>query len=240
MTTHPLRSMRAFAALAAVLALSGPALAVRPEEVRDVAPVPPEVARGVDAGRLDGDVRVSRAILVLPVRDPDGLARLLDSQQDPTSPGFRRWLSPEEFGRRSALRTRTSRPFARTSRRTASRWRTRRQAEPPFSSPAARRTWSARSRPSCTTSSWTALCASRTSFPRAFRSPWLAARRAFCRSTPSRGASLSRAGTRPTRTPPAATRSLRRTSRRSTESTRSPRRASTGRDGRSASSRRRT
>ena len=100
MTTHPLRATGVFAALAAVLALSGPALAVRPEEFRDVAPVPHEVARGVDAGRLDGDVRVSRAILVLPVRDPDGLSRLLDSQQDPTSPDFRRWLTPEEFGRR--------------------------------------------------------------------------------------------------------------------------------------------
>ena len=39
-------------------------------------------------------------VLVLPRRDPDGLARLLADQHDPASPGFRRWLSPAEFERR--------------------------------------------------------------------------------------------------------------------------------------------
>jgi hypothetical protein len=89
------------AALAAALLSPVPAGARAPEErLRDVAPVPHEVARGVDAGRLDGDARFTRAVLVLPVRDPAGLARLLAAQQDPTSPEFRHWLAPEEFGAR--------------------------------------------------------------------------------------------------------------------------------------------
>ena len=33
------------------------------------------------------------------MRDPDGLARLLATQQDPASPDFRRWLTPAEFER---------------------------------------------------------------------------------------------------------------------------------------------
>ncbi len=44
--------------------------------------------------------RLSRAILVLPLRDAAGLSRLLAAQQDPASPDFRRWLTPEEFGDR--------------------------------------------------------------------------------------------------------------------------------------------
>jgi pseudomonalisin len=89
------------AALAGRLLVPAAASAVQADEpLREVAPVPREVEGAVDAGRLDGDVRFNRAILVLPVRDPDGLSRLLASQQDPASPDFRKWLAPEEFGRR--------------------------------------------------------------------------------------------------------------------------------------------
>ncbi|HQQ79071.1 MAG TPA: hypothetical protein PLB01_17085, partial [Thermoanaerobaculia bacterium] len=63
------------------------------DDLRDVAAVPVEVSRSVDVGRLDGDVRFTRAILVLPARDAAGLERLLASQQDPSSPEFRRWLA---------------------------------------------------------------------------------------------------------------------------------------------------
>jgi pseudomonalisin len=83
------------------LAVSASAPAMQPaESPRDVAPVPREVARAADVGRLDGDARISRAVLVLPVRDPAGLTRLLAAQQDPSSPDYRRWLTPDEFGSR--------------------------------------------------------------------------------------------------------------------------------------------
>ncbi|MGA7992666.1 MAG: S53 family peptidase, partial [Thermoanaerobaculia bacterium] len=89
------------AALAARLLASVPAAAARPDEAfREVAPVPREVAAAVDAGRLDGDARFSRAILVLPLRDFGGLAHLLAAQQDPASPDFRRWLTPAQFADR--------------------------------------------------------------------------------------------------------------------------------------------
>jgi hypothetical protein len=85
---------------AVLLAVTASAPAMQPaESPRDVAPVPREVARAVDVGRLDGDARISRAVLVLPVRDPAGLSRLLAAQQDPSSPDYRRWLTPDEFGR---------------------------------------------------------------------------------------------------------------------------------------------
>ncbi len=93
------RRMAAFAAL--MLLAVAPAFAERPDELlRDVAPVPAEVSRSVDVARLDGDVRLSRAMLVLPVREPAALTHILEAQQDPASPDFRRWLSPKEFGTR--------------------------------------------------------------------------------------------------------------------------------------------
>ena len=47
--------------------------AARPDEpLADVAPAPREVTGAHDVGRLDGDVRIARAILVLPSRDPAG------------------------------------------------------------------------------------------------------------------------------------------------------------------------
>jgi hypothetical protein len=97
-----LRFHRLFAAvLAARLLAPAAAGAARPDEpLGEVAPVPREVAGAMDAGRLDGDVPITRAILVLPVRDPGGLARLLASQQDASSTDFRRWLTPAEFGDR--------------------------------------------------------------------------------------------------------------------------------------------
>ncbi len=89
------------AALAARLLAPAAAGAVQPDvPLREVAPVPREVAGSMDVGRLDGDVRFTRAILVLPVRDREGLSRLLAAQHDPASPDFRRWLTPAEFGER--------------------------------------------------------------------------------------------------------------------------------------------
>src|SRR5262249_18011693 len=39
-------------------------------------------------------------VLVLPLRAPAGLARLLHDQQDPASDAYHRWLTPAEFGAR--------------------------------------------------------------------------------------------------------------------------------------------
>ncbi|HSB63376.1 MAG TPA: S53 family peptidase, partial [Thermoanaerobaculia bacterium] len=93
------RPMSFFAAL--LLAAAAPAFAARPDDrLSNVGSVPREVASARDISRLDGDVRLDRVILVLPRRDPDGLARLLANQQDPASQDFHRWLSPAEFERR--------------------------------------------------------------------------------------------------------------------------------------------
>jgi hypothetical protein len=77
------------------------ALGARPDEaLSTVGSVPREVTGARDIARLDGSIRLDRVILVLPRRDPEGLARLLGGQQDPASGDFRRWLSPAEFERR--------------------------------------------------------------------------------------------------------------------------------------------
>ncbi|MCM3877129.1 MAG: S53 family peptidase [Thermoanaerobaculia bacterium] len=88
--------------VAALLLLVAPgALGAQPAEAfSEVGSVPREVAGARDIARLDGDVRLDRVILVLKRRDPDGLARLLADQHDPTSLDYRRWLSPAEFERR--------------------------------------------------------------------------------------------------------------------------------------------
>jgi subtilase family serine protease len=42
----------------------------------------------------------SQTLVGLRGRDGARLDRLLAAQQDPTSPDYRRWLTPQEFGRR--------------------------------------------------------------------------------------------------------------------------------------------
>jgi hypothetical protein len=89
------------AVLALLLLAAHGALGARPDDsVSMVGSVPREVAGASDVARLDGDVRLDRVILVLPRRDPEGLARLLADQHDPASPDYHRWLSPAEFERR--------------------------------------------------------------------------------------------------------------------------------------------
>ncbi len=89
------------AALALLLLAAQGALGARPDEApMSVGSVPREVAGARDIARLDGDVRLDRVILVLPRRDPEGLARLLADQHDPGSLDYHRWLSPAEFTQR--------------------------------------------------------------------------------------------------------------------------------------------
>jgi pseudomonalisin len=92
----------ASAAVLVLFFLAAPvARGARPDDaLTDVGAVPREVAGAREIARLDGETRLDRVLLVLPRRDPEGLARLLANQQDPASPGFRSWLSPAEFERR--------------------------------------------------------------------------------------------------------------------------------------------
>ncbi len=69
-----------------------------------VAAVPAEVAIAEETGRADPDVLLEKLVLVFPTRDPAALAALLSDLQDPASPRFHRWLSPQEFGARFGAR----------------------------------------------------------------------------------------------------------------------------------------
>jgi len=62
----------------------------------------PQAIPAHDAGALDGGVSLERMILVLgATAEQEHQARtLVDSQQTKGSPDFRRWITPEEFGRR--------------------------------------------------------------------------------------------------------------------------------------------
>ena len=83
-----------------LLAAPGAPAAQPGETLSRVGSVPAEVAGARDLSRLDGETRLDRVILVLPRRDPSGLARFLADQHDPASPDFHRWLSPAEFEQR--------------------------------------------------------------------------------------------------------------------------------------------
>ncbi len=54
----------------------------------------------VPDGPCPDDEPVPGLILVLPLRDAAGLESLLQAQLDPASPSYRRWIDPDEFGRR--------------------------------------------------------------------------------------------------------------------------------------------
>ncbi len=94
-------SLAAVAALVPLLFAANAAFGAQPgETLSNVGSVPREAAGARDLARLDGETRLDRVILVLPRRDPGGLARLLTDQHDPASPDFHRWLSPAEFEQR--------------------------------------------------------------------------------------------------------------------------------------------
>ena len=64
--------------------------------------VPARARLESDLGPADPDLPMETMTLVLSGRPgaADALSRLLASQQDPSSPLFHRWITPEEFGRR--------------------------------------------------------------------------------------------------------------------------------------------
>src|SRR6516225_2848958 len=60
----------------------------------------PRIYNSVDKGRVQQDLPMERAVLMLsssPEQEKE-LEHLLEEQQDPSSPRFHHWLTPEEFG----------------------------------------------------------------------------------------------------------------------------------------------
>jgi subtilase family serine protease len=57
-------------------------------------------ADAVRLGRCAHDMPVAPLVLSFAPRDPAGLAALIAGQQDPRSPDYRRWLTPDEFAAR--------------------------------------------------------------------------------------------------------------------------------------------
>lgn len=63
-----------------------------------------------EEGTVDGGMRLERMVLALksPATQQAALDELVAAQQDPESPLFHQWLTPEEFGARLAPRTQRS------------------------------------------------------------------------------------------------------------------------------------
>jgi subtilase family serine protease len=58
-----------------------------------------------DQGRVEGSLRINRASMVFklsPAQQAD-LVKLLAEQQDPRSPNYRKWLTPEQYGARFGM-----------------------------------------------------------------------------------------------------------------------------------------
>ncbi len=99
--------MRTVARILLILAaLPGSLLALEPSGDGRVpaGTVPRRVAEASDLGPADRDLPFSRVVLLLAPRDSAALETFLASQQDPASPAFHCWLTPEEFGERFGAR----------------------------------------------------------------------------------------------------------------------------------------
>lgn len=91
-----------------VMAGVSPAWAVHPSPTGRIVletMVPPQTRAMSDAGPAPADLPMKRMILVL-AREPGAaaaLAQLLEDQQNPASPRYHQWLTPEEFGSQFGL-----------------------------------------------------------------------------------------------------------------------------------------
>lgn len=67
--------------------------------------VRPEIRRATDRGALEPGMRISGMTLVLAQSDGQraDLERFLEAQRDPSSPDYRNWLTPEQYGERFGL-----------------------------------------------------------------------------------------------------------------------------------------
>jgi|SRR5579875_2849158 subtilase family serine protease len=59
----------------------------------------PTAIAGRPTGRIDPQ-RMLTMTMSLKLRDPQALSRLLSEQQDPSSPNYHRWLTPQQFAAR--------------------------------------------------------------------------------------------------------------------------------------------
>lgn len=69
------------------------------EEMVPIAGNHPAGIVGAPTGQIAPD-RMLTMTITLKLRDPEGLNRLLAEQQDPNSPNYHRWITPQEFSAR--------------------------------------------------------------------------------------------------------------------------------------------
>ncbi len=95
-----------------VLAIAAPAqirnrIAQRIEDTEpEVVSAPHPLAHAeFDQGRVSGGMRIQRAALVFKLAPTQqaALEKLLDEQQDPDSPNYHKWLTPEQYGARFGM-----------------------------------------------------------------------------------------------------------------------------------------
>src|SRR3974377_2174760 len=98
-------------ALFVLVALTSLATAQQPQQRRIVRPVDdnsfvriagtvhPRLANATDRGAVSPTMQLNRMMLVLPpsAQQQAELDQLLAEQQDPSSPNYHKWLTPEEF-----------------------------------------------------------------------------------------------------------------------------------------------
>ena len=97
------------AVLAAAALLAQPSRVGGPiDDIRRVVlpgSLPPSAQPRYDRGRVDPSLAIPYITLTMKpsATQQAGLERLLEEQRDPSSPNYRRWLTPEEFGDRFGL-----------------------------------------------------------------------------------------------------------------------------------------
>jgi subtilase family serine protease len=88
-----------FAIVAGILLLVASAAASEAEDMVQLTGNHPLGIVGTPAGSIAPD-RILKMTITLKVRDPQALNRLLSELQDPASPNYHRWLTPDEFAQR--------------------------------------------------------------------------------------------------------------------------------------------
>jgi kumamolisin len=100
--TAPRPALAALSSLAASLALA----ACDPPKLKDEAEIPSGLQRGAPAAYTDrgpsSETAGIRAVVALPLRDPEGLDVAIAALYDPASPSFRRYLTAADFLARHA------------------------------------------------------------------------------------------------------------------------------------------
>lgn len=114
-STHLLQRASVFSLLAAVLTLSSFAQIKATNRITQAAndqqttvlrgSVHPLVSRAADRGPVDSSMQLSRVVLHFKrsAAQQQALDRLLAEQQDPNSPNYHKWLTPEQFADRFGI-----------------------------------------------------------------------------------------------------------------------------------------